>query len=229
MCKYKISVIVFAAWIFSQAQGAVLQVRHDHYLWGKCTGELIITDRGIEYRTEKKSHTRRWHWVDIQSFDRKTQQRFSILTYEDQKWRLGSDRHFDFITLDQTPPLDETNFQFISEHLTKPLVDRMVRNAEPEYQVAVKHLHRWGGCQGILTFARDWIVYETDHLEDVRAWRRDRDVESVWSLHRYELEINVFEENQLAFDKTRRFRFQLKQALDEAYYHRLRRQFLSRR
>ncbi len=50
-------------------------------------------------------------------------------------------------------------------------------------------------------------------------------MESVWSLNRYQLEIRVFEENKRAFDKTRRFRFQLKEPLDEVYYEQLRREF----
>ncbi len=99
------------------------------------------------------------------------------------------------------------------------------RRIEAEYQVPVKHLHTFGGCEGALYFSKDWIVYETDHPKDARTWKRNRDVESVWSLNRFQLEVHVFEENKRASDKTRRFRFQLKEPLDESYYEQLRREF----
>jgi len=202
-----------------------LEVRHDHNPWGKCTGEMIISESGIEYRTEKKKHNHQWKWVDIQSFDRKSPSSFSILTYQDQKWAFGADRSFNFTLLPEQAPLSEETFQLISQHLGKPVVDRVGRRIEAEYQVPVKHLHTFGGCEGTLYFGKDWIVYETDHQEDARTWKRDQDVESVWSLNRYQLEIHVFEENKRAFDKARRFRFQLKEPLDESYYEQLRREF----
>ena len=188
---------------------------------------MIVTESGIEYLTDKEKHNRQWKWVDIQSFDRKSSTAFSILTYQDQKWALGADRSFNFTLLPEQDLLSEQSFQFVSEHLGKPVVDRMHRRIEAEYQVPVKHLHTFGGCEGTLYFGKDWIVYETDHQEDARTWKRDRDVESVWSLNRYQLEIHVFEENKRAFDKTRRFRFQLKEPLDKDYYDQLRREFLA--
>jgi len=213
--------VFFNAW----GEAETLKVRHDHNPWGKCTGEVIVSESGIEYRTEKKKHNQQWKWVDIQSFDRKSSTAFSILTYQDQKWALGADRSFNFTLLPEQEPLSEETFQFIAEHLGKPVVDRMGRRIEAEYQVAVKHLHTFGGCEGTLSFGKDWILYETDHPKDARTWKRDRDVDSVWSLNRYQLEIHVFEENKRAFDKTRRFRFQLKEPLDESYYEQLRREF----
>ena len=67
------------------ARGQVLQVHHDHNPWGKCEGEFIVSEEGIEYRTKKEDHNRQWKWEEIQSFDRKSPLEFSIVTYEDQK------------------------------------------------------------------------------------------------------------------------------------------------
>lgn len=214
--------VCFSSW----SRAETLRVRHDHNPWGKCTGEVIITDDGIEYRTEKKKHNRQWTWVDIQSFDRKAASAFSILSYEDQMLSFGADRSFNFTILPEAESMSERTYQFIFQHLGKPGLDRVSRKIEAEYQVPVKHLHTFGGCEGTLYFGRDWIVYETDHEEDARTWKRDREVQSVWSLNRYQLEIHVFEANKRAFDKTRRFRFQLKEPLNEDYYDQLRREFL---
>ena len=213
--------VFFNAW----GEAQTFKVRHDHNPWGKCEGEVIVSENGIEYQTEKEKHNQQWKWVDLQSFDRKSSAAFSLLTYQDQKWALGADRHFNFTLLPEQEPLSEETFQFISQHLDKAVIDRMARRTEPEYQVAVKHLHTFGGCEGTLYFGKKWIVYETDHENDARTWKRDREVESVWSLNRYQLELHVFEENKRAFDKTRRFRFQLKDPLDKAYYEQLRREF----
>lgn len=221
-----LSIVIFFLTLVSVEAQQTLRIRHDHDPWGSCKGELIISEKGIEYRTDKDKHNRDWSWTDIQSFDRKSPGEFSVLSYEDLRMRLGADRRFDFTILPGTDPLAEETHVFIAEHLKKPLTDRITREIEAEYQVPVKHLHTFGGCEGVLYFGKDWIVYETDHAEDSRTWKRDREVESVWSLNRYQLEIRVFEENQRAFDKTRRFRFQLKQPLNEEYYSQLRREFL---
>jgi hypothetical protein len=226
MNKWTLTCLILV--FFNPWAGAeTLLVRHDHDPWGKCTGEVILTDEGIEYRTEKENHNRQWKWVDIQSFDRKAASAFSILSYEDQKLSFGADRSFNFTILPDAESLSEATYQFIFQHLGKPGLDRVSREIEAEYQVPVKHLHAFGGCEGTLYFGRDWIVYETAHPQDARTWKRDREIQSVWSLNRYQLEIHVFEENKRAFDKTRRFRFQLKEPLNEDYYDQLRREFVA--
>jgi hypothetical protein len=210
--------------------GAVLQVRHDHDPWGSCHGELAITETGIEYKTREEKHSRQWAWIEIQTFDRQSEQKFRILTWEDLKLQLGLDRYFDFTVLPDTAPLSSEAFKIISDHLQRPIVDRIaVEDDSYDYGVPAKHLHAFGGCEGVIHFSKDLIVYRTDHAKHARTWTRKRDIGSVWSLHKYQLEVHVFEENQREFNKTRRYRFQLKQPLNQEYYYRLRREFLSAR
>jgi hypothetical protein len=203
-----------------------LEVRHDHDPWGGCEGELTITAEGIRYETDKEEHSRSWNWVDIQGFDRKSATEFSVLTYEDLTWHAGLDRNFDFTTLPGTIGLDETAFTTIATAVARPVTDRVIRAIDAEYQVRVKHLHVFGGCEGTLRFGPDWIVYDTDHAEDARSWRRDTHIANVWSSNEFELELRILEENQRAFDKATRFTFQLKEPLDKDYYERLRREYL---
>ena len=219
-------VLVAVCWVgFVKAD--TLQVRHDHDPWGACSGELLIAQDGIEFRSSKEAHTRKWEWVDIQSLDRKSTTEFSILTYQDHSWyRLGQDRQFDFTVLLETEPFGQETLLLISRHLDKSITDRIAGDLEAGYRVAVKHLHTFGGCEGTLSFGSKRIVYESDDPGDTRSWDRRRDIESVWSMNRYQFEIHVFEDNRRNFDKTRRFRFQLKEALDEDYYRQLRREFL---
>ena len=222
----------FLALLFGTAmlQAEVLQIRHDHDPWGKCIGELEIRDAGIEFRSKKEEHSRHWDWLEIQSFDRKSDQKFAILTWEDEKMKLGLDRYFHLTVLPEEAPLSPEAFALIWQNLEGTITDRMTEEEfSPDYSLRVKHLHPFGGCEGTLNFGPEWIVYQTDHKKHSRTWKRDREVESVWSLHRYQFEVHVFEENQRNFDKTRRFRFHLKQPLDEAYYQQLRREFLPAR
>ena len=203
-----------------------VKVRHDHDPWGACEGELVISEDGIQYRTDKEDHLRTWEWIDVQSFDRWSPERFSVLTYEDLKWHLGLDRNFDFNVLPGEVGLEETAFAIIEQNVIRPVTDRIPRIEESEYQVPVKHVHVLGGCEGVLTFGKDRIIYETAHTEDARSWRRDKHVANVWSSNPFELELRVFEENRRAFDKATRFLFQLKEPLDIGFYERLRREFL---
>ena len=208
------------------AQG--LQVRHDHDPWGSCEGELEITSDGIRYEPIEGDHDRTWTWVDIQNFDRRSPDEFSLLTYEDFVWHLGLDRAFDFTVLAGESTLDDASFARIRANLSRPVIDRMVLQIEPEYQVAVKHLHLLGGCDGVLTFGEDWVVYETDHEQDARTWGRD-ELASLWSSGSFELELRVLEKDRRAFSTTSTFKFQLKAPLNRDYYELLRREFLLRR
>ena len=207
------------------AWGDSMRVRHDHDPWGKCEGELIIDREGIEYRSPKKmGHNRKWVWQDIQSVDRKSPSRLSVLTYEDQKLRLGQDKVFDFELLSPDQTFSDRTLSLISGKLKKPVTDRVTDPIHAEYRVPAKHKHTLGGCEGTLYFGPEYIVYDSEDSSDSRKWRKDRDVANVWSSQRYELEIRTFEENRRNFDKMRVFRFQLKEPLDQAYYEKLRRE-----
>lgn len=210
---------------FAGGMAAGLQVRHDHDPWGACVGELSITAEGIRYTSaEKPEHDRQWTWLDIQTVDRRSPERFTILTYEDQRLLLGRDRPWDFTVVEPSSGvLDDALWAVITEHLKRPVIDRMVPRVQPAYEVPVKHLHTLGGCEGVLQFTPNWIIYRTDHPEDQRSWRRDREVLSVLSTGRYDLEVEVYEKEGQDLLHTRRFRFQLKQPLDERFYRELRR------
>lgn len=208
--------------------GETLRVRHDHDPWGSCEGDLTISASGIDYLPEdKEDHIRHWTWTDIQTVDRRSSDRFSILSYKDQKWLLGRDRPWDFTVLDpQSKGLSDQLFGLIRDNSPRPLVDRISRQIETEYEVPVKHLHTFGGCEGVLRFDKEWIVYETDREKDARSWRRNKEVVNVWSSGKYDLELEVYEKEREDLLRTRRFRFQLKRPLDADYYDHLRRAML---
>ena len=94
-------------------------------------------------------------------------------------------------------------------------------NVAAGYEIPVKHLHTFGGCEGVLQFTQDSIIYATKNRKDAREWRLDRDIQSVWSSDPYQLEIQVYENNRREFSRTRIYNFQLKEPLDWKMYRAL--------
>ncbi len=186
-------------------------------------GEIHITSEAIEFKAIKEKHSRRWTYEDIQYFDRFSEQEFILLSYEDQKWKLGRDRQYHFVLTAGT--LDDALFQSISKRIGRPVTNRLVSRAkrvqDSRYHLAVKHLHSLGGCEGELIFTDDAILYSTEHRKDAREWRLTRDVESVWSSNRYHLELHVYDNNRREFSRTRVYKFDLKQPLDQDFYQSL--------
>ncbi len=216
--------VLFSSWGVSQSY--TFKVRHDHDPWGKCLGEMTVSPSGIEFRSDKEEHSADWAWLDIQGVDRRSVSEFSILSYLDQKWLAGRDRSFDFKVIEGQGLTDEV-FLLISEKLKTPLVDRIVSRIDKVlYEVPVKHLHTFGGCEGILRFGPEIIVFDSNDEKDSRTWRRDHEVVGVWSAGKYDLDIVVRERDSGDLSGERRFRFQLKEPLDEEFYFRLRRDFL---
>ena len=70
------------------------------------------------------------------------------------------------------------------------------------------------------------IVFESEDKEDSRSWRRDSELVSVWSSGKFDLDLIVREREGGDLSRERRFRFQLKEPLDEEFYFMLRRDFL---
>jgi hypothetical protein len=212
---------------FMSGYASTIQVRHDHDPSGSCKGELSITAEGIQYETEKEKHRRVWKWTDIQTVDRKSTMEFTVLTYADQKLLLGRDQPYDF-TVVEGEGLTESAFELIEQSLPRPVVDRIPgKPTAVEYEVPVKHLHTFGGCEGVLRFGSELVVYETDHAKDSRTWRRNREVAGIWSTGPYDLELEVYEREGGDLLRTRRFRFQLKEPLNSDFYYSLRRQLVA--
>lgn len=195
-------------------------VVHVKTAWFDGSGRVEITDQGIDFQAKDAKRSRSWEWNDIQSFDRISETEFEVLTYEDSKRYLGRDRSWRFTITDGV--LDDGLFAMIAGHLGRPVTDRVLDQPEDVlYQVPVKHLHTFGGCEGTLEFTADAIYYKTDDANDARQWLLARDIDSVWSSDRYRLTIYTYENNRREFRRMRAFQFDLKAPLDTAFYREL--------
>ena len=197
-----------------------LSVIHKKSLWPDGHGVIEVTDDGIAYKAEDKDGSRNWRYPDIQYFDRIGRREFVILTYQDQRWLLGRDREYHFVVT--SGELTDATFETISRRLRKPVTNRVVPDQLPaEYTIAAKHLHTFGGCQGELKLTSDAIYYVTDRQQDNRQWLLDRDIQSVWSTDRYQLEIYAYDNNRREFSRTRNYHFDLKEPLVPEVYRQL--------
>ena len=216
----KRALLILALLIPQSLSGQTLTVILKKRFWPDGHGKIQIGEKAITYEASKKDESRTWAFADIQHLDRISSKEFVILTYEDRRLTLGRDRQFHFVITEGD--LDDALFHTITARLGKPVTDRVVpAQVAGEYSVPVKHLHTFGGCEGVLNFTRDTIYYVTDHREDAREWKLGRDVQSVWSADPYQLEIHTYDNNRREFSRTRVYNFRLKEALNEDFYRNL--------
>jgi hypothetical protein len=194
-------------------------VIHKKAHWPDGQGRIHISEEAIAFEARDEKHSRRWSYTDIQHFDRVSNSEFVILSYEDQKWKLGRDREFRFVIT--SGELTDGLMDTISQRLGKPATNRVVSEVAAKYELPVKHLHTFGGCEGRLLFTDDAVYYSTPHAVDAREWKLARDVRAVSSADPYLLEIRVFENNRREFSRTRVYKFALKQPLDAGFYRNL--------
>jgi len=214
--KYLLILLLLAHPLAAQT----FSVIHEKTLRRDGKGKVEITDEGIAFKTDKGKDHRYWKYQDIKYFDRISSEEFTILSYEDSPVLLGRDRQYHFRITEGE--LTQELFNTIRSRLDKPATNRQFPDvANALYQLPVKHLHTFGGCEGILKFSEYAMYYVTDHRKDAREWRFATDVQSIWSSDRYQLEIHAYDNNRREFSRTRVYRFDLKEPLDPEVYRSL--------
>ena len=186
-------------------------------------GTLTITNSGVAFeekypegKTPEKPHAWHWDYQDIQQL-KITPKSVTVLTYKDNKWKLGADREFEFdLVSDKT-------FQDAYPLLKNRLDQRFVAAlAEPPssvlWEIPVKHLLRITGDEGVLRVGTDAIEYSTDAKDESRTWRYE-DIDNISSSGPFQLTITTFERAKTHYGSLKGFNFQLKERLDEARYN----------
>ncbi|MEZ5352898.1 MAG: hypothetical protein R2762_09710 [Bryobacteraceae bacterium] len=199
--------------------GETLTVVQEKTLWRDAHGLVHIGEQGIVYESAKEDESRAWSYNDIQYFDRISRKEFVILTYEDRKRYLGRDRQYHFTITEGELTADL--FRRVSGWLGRPVTNREVSEVTAAYSLPVKHQHGFGGCEGELQFTPEAIYYVSKQKEDTREWLVARDVQSVWSMNRYQFEVHAYDNNRREFSRTRVYKFDLKAPLDPSVYRAL--------
>ena len=198
-----------------QAQEVRFAVRHDRLLRDR-TGELIFGETGIEYRAREKKNARTWKYEDIQQLGLLSPKEFTILTYEDSRWKLGKDLFYRFeITSGEITPALWTQLQ---AKLKRPVVSALIPpDIAPKFTIPVKHLRGFRGTQGTLEIAEQYVIYKTDVPKDSRIWRY-QDISSIGTTGPYQLRVTSMDRTEGEHGGERNFVFSLKERLaPEAY------------
>ena len=196
-----------------------VEAKHDHWRrW--CVGQLTVDDKGIAFESaSKKGHRWRWGYLDLQQVKVLDDGEVSVLTYADNKWRLGADREFHFLVADkqfaaQVSPLLESRLErrFVSGLAARP--------GKALWELPAKHLLRFSGSEGTLAAAEDRIVYRTDRPGESRTWLFS-DIDHISKTSPDQLTITTHERARSHYGSLKEFNFQLKQPLAEDRYDEL--------
>jgi hypothetical protein len=194
-------------------------VRHDHAFRDR-NGTLHITGEGLSYAEEtpkgEPAHRWTWPWQEIQQLF-VSENRITVLTYQDSKWRLGVDREYTFRAVSGRSFADayELLRQRLDQRLVAALAEEDVRTS---WELPVKLRGRLWGSEGVLLVAEDCMVYRTAKPGLSRTWRYS-DIEDISSSGPFELSITTMERSRFDFNGRRTFHFQLKQPLAEGRYN----------
>ncbi len=186
-------------------------------------GTLTINDTGVSFeqkyeKGKKPKHPQVWHWEypDIQQL-KISPRALSVLTYKDNKWKLGADREYDFDLV------SDNSFENAYHVLKTRLDQRFVaviadRPSAMLWEIPAKHLAGLGGDEGVLQVGASEIVYKSAKNGESRTWRYE-DIDNIASSGPFEFTITTFERAKLDYGSRKQFNFGLKERLEESRYN----------
>jgi len=186
-------------------------------------GTLTINDTGVSFeqkgeKGKEPKHPRAWHWEypDIEQL-KMSPKSLTVVTYQDNKWKLGADRQYDFDLVSDNSL--ENSYRFLKTRLDQRFVAVIADSpAHTLWEIAAKHLTGFGGDEGVLQVGTSQIVYKSAKKGETRTWRYE-DIDNISSSGPFSLTITTFERAKLDYGSRRQFNFQLKQRLEEARYN----------
>lgn len=202
------------------AEQVTLAVRHPHLRKGGL-GEIQIGESSISFREsgKKQKHSREWAYGDIQQLY-VSPTALRILTYEDVRWKLGSDREYEFDRLAEGAArrvLNALEGRIDERKLVVAIPDSQIK---PIWQIKAKLLEGRGGSEGVVLVGETSIVYRSEEPNASRTWHLAQ-VENISSSGPFDLTITTSELDGSRFASRRDFRFQLKTELAEDRYNAL--------
>jgi hypothetical protein len=217
----------------TQSEPLTWKVEHDHAV-GKGSGELRITESGIEFAGEGKDetrHSRNWRDDDIKRLELK-QNELRVVVYEaaripliprkapftDGKTvRSGTERDYVFKLREGeiTPEIVSTLLARFNRPVATTVIPRDEEASKLFFEIPVFHRHRAGGRSGVLRVYEQHIVFAAEDTDDARFWRYT-DIRDIGNLGRYRFEIATYE-GQFGVDG-KSYIFDLKRLMTEAEY-----------
>ena len=189
-------------------------------------GTLIITAQGVSFEEsyagkKKPKHPHAWTWAyqDIQQLEIAPRE-IRVLTYKDNKWRLGADREYRFDLLPSDASFADA-YQLLKDRLDQRFVAALAdKEILALWEIPVKLQGRIQGSEGVLQVGAGRIVYSTDKKDTSRTWRYE-DIENISSSGPFQLTLTTYERAITHYGNLKGFNFQLKERLDEKKYNAL--------
>jgi len=179
-------------------------------------GEIAFSDTGVSFKA--KPHSWAWAYQEIQQL-KLSGRTLTVLTYADNKWKLGADREYRF-ELEPGKSFADA-YAFLRSRMDQRFVAAMPGAVAGElWEIPVKHLLRFGGEEGVLQAGAEAIVYKAAKDGESRTWRYE-DIENISSSGPFQLTITVYERAKTHYGDLKGFNFQLKERLDEGRYNQL--------
>lgn len=187
------------------------------------TGRLTISERGVSFeesypegKRPKHPHAWQWEYRDIQQL-KVGLKSLTVLTYQDNKWKLGADREYEFDLLsDQT---FEAAYRVLKNRLDQRFVAAIAEQPSGVlWEIPVKHLLRFGGDEGVLQVGPEEVAYRSAEKGQSRTWRY-QDIENISTSGPFQLTITSFERAKTHYGNLKGFNFELKERLEDARYN----------
>lgn len=191
-------------------------VRHQRSLWWDKAGTLTVEDDGLRFTAVSKGKEGEavfLAWDAIQQL--KLEQRaVKIVTYQDQRWQLGRDRHFHFVAE------EDPGFGSWEATLRETLGDRLVlaipadSTEAVQWRIPAKRNGFPSGAEGILLYDGQSLQFESAKRGESRRWPLAQ-IETATRVSARELLVVAPERAMADQGGMRSFSFQLKQPLGD--------------
>ena len=204
---------------------ASFAVRHKRSLWWDRPGDLLVSDEGFRFtpaRTGAEEVPLLWEQIQQLTLSERV---IEIVTYQDQRWQLGRDRHIRFV-LSNTDTADTApDFNTLESSLRRHLPGRVVRALAGElsnarWRISAKRTGFPRGVEGTLYFDGDELRFDSAAPAHSRRWNLQQ-IETIASTGPFAL-TGVAPERAVSDQGSRRsFEFQLKEPLTQDRYREL--------
>lgn len=203
---------------FSYGQEFSYVVKEEHMLKDH-KGEIKIFSDRIEFTTENSKQPTTWDYNTLRMVEVLSPKKLRLYSYEDQVWLLGKDKQFTFQVVEGE--LDYKLVDFLRSRVKRPFVVAFAQADVTDNllaEIAVKHFHRLGGCQGTLKIYQTKLVFTTPDGHDSREWLW-ADIQTLSHPDQWQLELTSYE--PAIGVSSRSYRFALKEAVSEQLYEQI--------
>lgn len=200
----------------AQAETFTFKVKHNHAI-GNCEGVLVIGENDVRYQSDYRADSRIWTYYDIKKVESGSVRKLSVHTHEDQAVQLGRDKVFDFEFIDGE--VTDQVYNYIVNRLARPPGSEQTPERAPggRWEIAVKHNHTFGGCEGTLKITDNYVEYVTSNAKDARVWKF-LDIKRIESPSSYGLNLHTYEDQSWQLGRDKVYRFELKEPIEPQVY-----------